>query len=191
MLHFDITWSDLYRVAGEIGGTDKQVAFALQRALRRTEATLRKLSSKGLTQVLQLRAAKALRRRLKTIKLRKAGGLSASNSIGLWYGLNGLPVSSFKGTPRQNASGAAFRGTQFDGAFVARSKVKGKKTIFKRTTKARLHIEEQQLEVEDKAVVYIEDEIFSQVEDIFWNHFRRDLAARVKFDVGNKNDRRS
>lgn len=181
MLNFDIEWSSLLRVANDLQATDKQVRLALHRALRRTEATLRRMSSKGLTQELQLRAAKALRKRLKSIRLRKSAYGKAGEGVTLWYGLNDLPVSSFKGRPRSTATGASFNGTDFEGAFVGRSKVKGKRTIFKRQGAARLHISEQQLPIEDKAIVFIEDQVFSQVEDIFWKNFTRDLAARVKY----------
>lgn len=186
MLNFDIDWSSLVRVADEIGGSEKQIKLALSRALRRTEASLRRLSSMGLPRELQLRAKSALRKRLKTIKLGKVGGLSGGNGVGLWYGLNDLPVSSFKGRPRKTPSGASFNGKSFDGAFVARSKVKGKRTIFKRQGEARLHIVEQQMPIEEKAILFIEDEVFDKVDEIFWNHFRRDLAARVKYQFKDR-----
>jgi len=64
--------------------------------------------------------------------------------------------------------------------------VKGKQTIFKRKDKERLPIVEQQLPIEDKAIVYIEDEIFDQVIEIFWGHFQRDLRARVKYQIGER-----
>ena len=182
MLHFDLDWRELLQVSTEIGATDKQVMFALSRAMRRTEATLRRISSKGLMQILQLRATSVLRSRLKSIRMRK-GGLD-KDGAGLWYGLNDLPVSSFKGRPTETGGGARFRETEYDGAFVGRSKVKGKQTIFKRVREARLPIAEQLHNVEDKAIVFIEDEVFDQVLDIFWQHFKRDLRARVKFRLG-------
>lgn len=183
MLHFDIDWQDLLRIGEELQASDKQIKFAMSRALRRTEASLRKLSSKGLPPLLGLRTASVLRKRLKSIKMRAGAGEAG---VTLWYGLNPLPVSSFKGRPKQTNDGAEFRGTRFDGAFVAKSKAKGKQTIFKRKDKERLPIIEQTLPIEDKAVVYIEDEIFDQVIDIFWQHFQRDLRARVKYQIGER-----
>lgn len=184
MLHFDIDWNQLLAVGDELQATDKQVIFALSRAMRRTEATLRRMSSKGLTKVLQLRAAGVLRKRLKSIRMRMSAIGSRDQSMGLWYGLNDLPVSSFKGRPKNTNDGASFRGEEYAGAFVGRSKVKGKQTIFKRVREARLPVAEQLHAVEDKAITFIEDEIFDQVLDIFWQHFRRDLRARVKFQLG-------
>lgn len=182
MIHFDIDARGLREVADEIGATDKQVKFALGKALRRTEASLRKLSSKGLTKELQLRTAQALRNRLKSIKLRSTG---SGGEIGLWYGLNPLPVSSFKGRPTEDPSGAFMGEYFFKDGFVARSKFKGRNTIFKRQGKQRLPIVEESITIQDPAVVFIEDEIFVQTETIFWNHFRRDLQARVKYQLGD------
>lgn len=181
MLHFDLERSDLERVAETIGATDKQVKFAMSRAMRRTEATLRKMSSKGLPNLLGLRTAAVLRKRLKSIKIR-----AAANEAGmaLWYGLNDLPISSFKGRPKNTSSGASFRDKEFDGAFVGKSKAKSKNTIFKRKGSERLPIVEQLYPIEDKAIVFIEDDVFDKALDIFWQHFERDLRARVKFKLG-------
>jgi hypothetical protein len=184
MLHYDIDWRELLQVGEELQATDKQTIFALGRAMRRTEATLRRMSSKGLTKVLQLRAATVLRKRLKSIKLRMSAAGSRDQGMSLWYGLNDLPVSSFKGRPTRTKDGASFRGTEYDGGFVGRSKVKGKQTIFKRVKEARLPVAEQLHAIESKTIEFIEDEIFDQVLDVFWQHFRRDLRARVKFKLG-------
>ncbi len=180
MLHFDIDFSRVVAAGEEFQATPKQVRAALSRALARTASKLRTLSTRGLRDELQLKRVSSLRRRLKSIRLRSnVGGIS------LWYGLNDMPVSWFKGTPRQGADGASFRGKEFPGAFVAKSRY-AKKTILKRTGKARLHIEEQQLPVEDQAVVFIEDQIFDQLESIFWPEFLRDLRARVSYNLGTR-----
>lgn len=191
-LSVEVDWSGLVRVADELGATDKQVKFALSRALRRTEATLRRMSSKGLQKELELRAASVLRKRLKSIRLSKTGGLGAGNDVTLWYGLNDLPVSAFKGRPVQDhARGASFlragSAKHFGpDSFVAKSSVKGRRSIFKRKGEDRLPIVEQLIPIENQAIVFIEDEIFDKVEVIFWQHFRRDLAARVRFQLGER-----
>lgn len=181
MIHFDIEWHDLQRVGEELGASEKQIKLALHRALGRTASKLRVLSAKGLRSELELRRMNALRKRLKSLKLRKGG----IEGVQLWYGLNDMPVSWFKGTPTQTANGATFRGHNFPGAFVAKSRYAKGKTIMKRKGKARLHIEEQLLPVQDKAAVFVEDKIFVQVETIFWPLFRRELEARVKYKIGD------
>lgn len=178
MLHFDIDFSRVVAAGDELQATPKQVRAALSRALARTASKLRTMSARGLRDELELRRIGALRKRLKSIRLRSSDG-----GISLWYGLNDMPVSWFKGTPRQGTDGATFRGKDFPGAFVAKSRY-ARKTILKRKGKARLHIEEQSMPVEDQAVVFIEDQIFDQLESIFWPEFLRDLRARVSYNLG-------
>jgi hypothetical protein len=182
MIHFDIEWSDLKRVSAELGASEKQIKLALSSALKRTASKLRTLSSRGLRNELELKRLNALRKRLKSIRLRKG----AMEGVQLWYGLNDMPVSWFKGRPTQTKAGAMFRGHEFPGAFVARSNYTRGMTIFKRVGKSRLHIEEQLFPVQDKADVYIEDKIFVQVESIFWPLFKREIEARVKYNIGGR-----
>lgn len=181
MIEFQIDDSQLRLVANELQATDKQVYQAFARALRRTVTTLRTLAARGLRNELQLRVLNLLRKRLKTT-MRSNSSRFAEGS--LWVGVNDMPASWFKGTPKQTASGATARGQNFPGAFVAKSKYKGRLTVFKRTGSARLHIEEQNLRVDDSAQEFVEDKVFADVETIFWQHFRRDLAARVAYNIG-------
>ncbi|KVE35262.1 hypothetical protein [Burkholderia sp. TSV86] len=180
MIHFEIEWGDLRRIGDELQASEKQIVFALHRSLHRTASKLRMLSARGLRDELELKRMNALRKRLKSIKLRKGAG----EGVQLWYGLNDMPVSWFKGRPVKTATGARFRGHDFPGAFVARSRYGKGKTIFKRTGKSRLHIEEQLMPIKDQADVFVEDKIFVQVEQIFWPLFRRELEARVKYRIG-------
>lgn len=180
MIHFNIEWDDLRRIGDELGATPKQVKLAMSRALNRTASKLRTLSAKGLKSELDLKRASALRKRLKSLKLRKGG----IEGVQLWYGLNDMPVSWFRGRPTKTATGAAFRGVEYKGGFIARSQYAKGQTIFKRKGKARLHIEEQQSPVKDQAEVFVEDHVFVRVDDIFWPLFRRELEARVKFKIG-------
>lgn len=180
MLHFDIDAQNLEQIVLDLGATEKQVKLALSRALGRTATTLRTLSGRYLKDELALRTIALLRRRLKSLKLRVSGG----DGFTLWFGLNDMPVSWFKGTPKQDASGASHGDAHFDGGFVGRSKFKNRKTVFKREGKARLHITEQLKAIGDKAQVTIEDKIFVQAEEIFWKHFKRDIQARVKYNLG-------
>lgn len=180
MIHFEIEWDDLRRIGDELGASEKQIKLALSRALARTASKLRTLSARGLRDELELKRLNALRKRLKSIKLRK-GRLEG---VTLWYGLNDMPVSWFKGKPVQAEGGATFRNMSFPGGFVASSRFTKGKTIFKRKGKSRLHIEEQLMPVQDKADVFVEDRIFVQVDAIFWPLFRRELDARVKYKIG-------
>lgn len=187
---FDIDWGELSAIANEIEASEKQIVFSLNRAMRRTATTLRRMSARGLVSELNLRSARELKKRLKLILrsgMNSTGRRRSGSDVTIWYGLNDMPVSSFKGTARQNKTGAEFRGDQFDGAFVAKSKIKGKRTIFKRKGKERLPITEQTIQVADKAMDFIYDEVFvDKMLDIFWDNFKRDLNARVKFQIGER-----
>jgi hypothetical protein len=180
LLHFEIDAQGLEGIILDLGATEKQVKFAIHRAVARTATALRTMAARRLKDELQLRTIQLLRQRLKSLRLRVTDG----DGMTLWFGLNDMPVSWFKGTPKQDASGARFRGQEFAGAFVAKSRFKGRKTVFKRNGDQRLHITEQLLPITDKAQVVIEDEIFVQTETIFWRIFERELRARVRYRIG-------
>lgn len=180
MINFDIEWHDLERIGDELGASKKQIKLALSHTLRRTASKVRVLSSKGLKTELDLKRVGALRKRLKTVKLTSRG----MKGVQIWYGLNDMPISWFKGQPTKTAKGAAFRGRDYPGGFVATSQYARTKTIFKRIGNSRLHIDEQLFPVKDKADMFIEDKIFVLVEMIFWPLFRRELNARVKYHIG-------
>lgn len=185
MLHFDLNAQSLLNLGMELGATDLQLKFALSRALRRTAATLRKLSERGLRDELQLRTLGGVRRRLRSLHFRRA----QFDSVQLWYGLNDMPISYFKGRPKKTKDGAQFRGVNFPGGFIAKGN-RGRRTIFKRYSTERLPIVEQALPLKDRMDVYVEDEIFTKTESIFWSHFERDLRARTAFGVGQQDEYR-
>ena len=184
-LNFDIEWDAVRKINDEFANSisEKRINLSLNRALRRTEASLRRLTMKHLPKELGLRTAAALRKRVKSIK----GVVRANSSeVVMWFGLNDLPVSSFKGRPKGTNTGAEFKGKTYQGGFIGKSKYKSKQTIFKRAGKERLPITEQLYPIHDAGVIFIEDELFDQTMDIFWRHFERDIRARIKYDLGWK-----
>ena len=187
MLDFDVDADDLQRVVEELGAMPKEVNASYNRALTRTAATLRKLSSKGLVSELGLRRAKAARKRLKTIRVKgsKSGDYRKMASVKLWYGLNDIAVSEFKGRVSETTSGAGYSGPagshSFPGAFVAKPRGANRRTIMRRRGARRLPIHQETLPVKDRADVFVEDEIFNQLEAIFWRHFRSDLERRIAY----------
>lgn len=187
MLDFDIEADDLERIAKELEATPKEINAAYNKALARTAGTLRKMSSKGLVSELGLRRAKAIRRRLKTLRVKgsKSGGYKKMASLQLWYGLNDIAVSEFKGRVREDAAGASYSGDAgrhaFPGAFVAQSSAAGRRAIMRRKGRARLPIRQETLPIKDRADVFVEDTIFDGLPGIFWRHFRDDLTRRVAY----------
>jgi len=187
MLDFDVDADELRRVVEELGAMPKEVNAAYNRALTRTAATLRKLSSQGLVSELGLRRAKAIRKRLKTIRVKgsNSGNYRKMASVRLWYGLNDIAVSEFKGRVSESAAGAGYSGPagshDFPGAFVAKPRGTKRRTIMRRRGARRLPIHQETLPIKDKADVYVEDNVFDQLESIFWRHFRDDLTRRVAY----------
>ena len=180
MLHIDIDSEGIEPLLLELNLAPKKVNAAFNRGLKRTAATLRRQAGKALKTKLDLRNSKALKRRLKMIKLTNLGN---RKEAGLWFGANDLPVSAFKGRPSKTANGATFKGHEFKQAFIGKRK-DGVRTLFYRKGKGRFPIQECKLPVADKIQVFVEDEIFTEIDPIFKNHFERDLTARALFGVG-------
>ena len=190
----DLLWADsidgeqLRRIGDEIGATLNQVRYALHSALRRTEATLRKNATSELKRRLNLRAAVAIRKRFRSLKVKSSIQMRSSGAnkgeAGIWLGLNDLPVSDFKGRPADDPAGAFLNDYFFENGFVTKSKFKGKNTIFKRAGKSRLPIQEQTIDIWNPSMEYIEADLFQSIEELFWQHFRRDLKARVQYKIG-------
>lgn len=177
MLHFDLDARQIGTLINELGLTEKQAKFALARALRRTAATLRRMSERGLKSELDIRKMAYLRRRLKSLRFSR----SSFEGMRLWYGLNDMPVSALRGSVKEGGDGAAFSGKagrhNVPGGFVAKGK--WGRTIMRRKGAARLPITEARVPVKDRMDVFVEDEIFTEVEAIFWKHFERDMVARA------------
>jgi len=181
LLNFDINAVQLQDIINSLQASEKQIRLAVNRAISRTAASLRVRSSKGLQKELQLRSAADIRRRLKTIKVKKSRG---TNDLILWFGANDLPISALKGSARKTEEGASFRDKSFSGAFISKNR-KGKQTIFKRLQAKRLPVAEQTYPVADKIQTFVEDEIFSELPEIFFKFFEQDLRARTIHGAGN------
>lgn len=187
MLDFDVDADELQRVIEELGAMPKEVNASYNRALTRTAATLRKLSSQGLQSELGLRRATAIRKRLKSVRVKgsKSGDYRKMASVQLWYGLNDIAVAEFQGRVSETSGGAGYSGPagnhSFPGAFVAKPRSSKRRTIMRRRGQGRLPIRQETLPIKDKADVFVEDEIFWKLEAIFWRHFRDDLTRRVAY----------
>lgn len=175
---------EVERIIKELGATPAVVRAAMSRALKRTASSLRVASSKRIVPELELRRAGDFRNRIRNMRTR----LNANGGVlGVWYGLNDFPVSWFKGRPRRvrrREKGPSFRGSTFDGAFVARRRGSKGTTIYRREGKSRFPIREEGMPIKDRVDVILEDEILPDAADLFLDLFVRDLRARMKFKVG-------
>lgn len=183
-INFDIEGIEAIQTA--LGATDRQVKSAMARAFDRTAATLRKMSNQGFKTELGLRSLAYIRKRLKTMRIK---GTSFSGAK-IWYGLNDMPLSYLQGNVRKQRRGSpASKATKigtfsFPHSFVHESaSTKRGRSLFHRVSRARFPIAEDTAPIKDKMDVYIEDEIFERVPEIFWHHFVPDLKARVKYPL--------
>lgn len=179
MIHFDIDARQIEALRLELGLTNKQAKFALGRALRRTAATLKTRSERGLKSKLDVKKLAYLRRRLRMSRLQKQSFEGAQ----LWFGANDMPVSALRGRLTKAGKGASFTGKagshSFDGGFIRKSRRGWGRTIFIRSGKARHPLREAAAPVKDQMDIFIEDEVFAEWDAIFWNHFRRDMQGRA------------
>jgi hypothetical protein len=180
VIYFDIDAKKIGNLITELQLTERQAKFALGRAFRRTAATLKKLSERGLKSELDVKKMAYLRRRLRFSRFSRQSFEGAR----LWYGANDIPVSALRGKLSTSGTGASFAGKagseEFKGGFVRNSRRGWGKTIFVRKDKARLPIYEASMPVKDRMDIFVEDEVFDKINDIFWNHFERDMKSRAR-----------
>lgn len=177
MLFMDIDEAQLDRVLklfSEVN--EKTVKLAYNRALRRTEGTVRQLSAKLMRDRLGLKPGnqKLLRKRIQAYL--KPGDSAAEMKF--WFGLNDLDPMLFRGGMRKTAGGLLIRGEYYERAFVA--VIYGRKGVWQRKGAARFPIERLRVPISDEMTVALEDEVFEQIPDIFLRHFETDLRGRVR-----------
>jgi hypothetical protein len=180
MLSFELDTRELNKIADEFGASEKDLQFAYSRALRRTAQTMKTRARKGLRSELELRTAAELRKRLQGFRFKRGKGLG---EVRMWFGLNDMRVSAFKGRPMRTGSGAKYGKQDFPGAFVAKNS-KGKRTVMQRVTGRAWPIKEAQMPIEDKAQTYIEDQVFDDLEEVFFKVFRAEVRARTLYGIG-------
>jgi hypothetical protein len=151
---------------------------------------LRGKSARGLSKELNVPLGQ-LRRRLKGFNGRHNGVMS----IRLWYGLDPINMI-YLGRPIKTSSGVTVRGRRIKGAFV-RKGAGGNEQVFKRKPEAsratgldakgrqrknRLPIKAQALDIDEKAQIYIEDEIIgaAEFENKFFSLFEHELKWRTQ-----------
>ncbi|KIC14057.1 phage tail protein [Leisingera sp. ANG-Vp] len=180
MLPLEIDTDGLKRIADEFAASEKELSFAYSRALRRTAQTMKTRARKGLRTELKLRTAAELRKRLQGFRFKRGKGLG---EVKMWFGLNDMRVSAFKGRASRTGAGASFAGHDFPGAFIARNR-KGRPTVMRRATAKAYPIREERMPIEDKAQRYIEDEVFNEMEEVFFKHFRAEVRAKTLYGAG-------
>ncbi|MEQ3671374.1 phage tail protein [Pseudophaeobacter sp.] len=182
MLGFEFDARALKAIGDEFDASENDLRNAYSRALRRTAQTMKTRARKGLRTKLQLRTAGELRKRLQGFRFKRGKGMG---EVSMWFGLNDMRVSAFKGRAAQTAGGASFGGFDFAGAFVAKN-AKGRRTVMRRVSHKAWPIREERAPIEDEAQIFIEDEVFDEIEEVFFKHFRAEVRSRTLYSVGQR-----
>jgi hypothetical protein len=206
-LPVDIDVNAIWRIAENIGATQKQFRAAYSRALRRTAATLRKKAMADLKGGLAPRSMNLVRRRLLSFRLDRGSQL---DNFRLWFGLNAIKVKDLKGrisgrvrphhNRRDKSTGRyikARRQTQdagfapkgnllasqtFTNGEVARSRRDNRRTVVIRDPDTR-RTREAEVDIYEPMLNYVEDNAFAEAMDIFMRHFESDIRGRVKAKI--------
>ncbi|ADP96431.1 prophage LambdaW5, minor tail protein Z-like protein [Marinobacter adhaerens] len=159
----------------DLQATDTEVRQALRSTLGKMGRWLRTQSARGLSRELDIKQ-KALRRRLKSFRVKTKGN---KTEITVWYGLD--PIDYMDLSPRQTNTGVSAGRRRVPGAFIAQARGANRK-VFKRVGKERLPIEKQTVPIQDKANVWIEDELLGTAafDKRFLTVFERELEWRTQ-----------
>jgi hypothetical protein len=174
IIDFSVRQDQLNQVVLDLAATEKEVAQAMASTVNKISRWLKSESVKGLAPHLQIPIS-VLRRRLKNFRIKKIGDRL---EVKVWYGLN--PISFIRLKPKRTSSGIVASGRSIDGGFVGTGK-SGNLQVFKRTGRGRLPIESQYLDINDKAIQFIDSHLFnsSRFEALFFETFEKELAWRT------------
>lgn len=175
LVNLDISALGLDRLVVELDATLDQAEKALNSTLVKMASWLRTRSVRGLSKELAIQQ-KVIRRRLKSFRLKKG---TDGSSITVWYGLD--PVAMIYLGARQTKKGVTAGKHRRDSAFIAKG-ANGGRQVFKRQGKARLPIDKQVLDVNDKAETFLEDKLIgaAEFEAQFFRTFERELKWRTR-----------
>ena len=187
-LNFDIDPQEIKAIQKILGANEEQVRKAHNRALSRTAVTMKSLGTKLVRDEMKVKSLKALRQRFQTFRV-SSKNKKQLDELRLWFGLNDVRLSDLKGRiarigSKKKPKGAKFTPagsgdvTTYDDAFVA--KVRGRRSIWARKGKRRYPIGEKKVAINDRTQVLIEDEVFSQLPEVYLKHFETDLKGRIK-----------
>ncbi|WP_168385800.1 hypothetical protein [Erwinia amylovora] len=206
-LPVDIDVNAIWRIAENIGATQKQFRAAYSRALRRTAATLRKKALADMKDGLAPRSLQMVRRRLLSFRLDRGSQL---DNFRLWFGLNAVKVGDLKGrisgrlrphhSRRDKSSGryikakrqadaagfspkgALLSAQTFANGEVARSSRDKRRTVVIRDPATR-RTREAEVDIYQQMLDYVEDNAFAEAMAIFMHHFESDIRGRVKAKI--------
>ena len=173
-LYVDLDASALNNVVEAYKLTPAQFDQSFKRAAKRTAGTFRRLVSREKLGIEDLRRTTAVRRRIKALFKK-----NDQTRDGIWFGLNDLWASEYRGTPKVVAGGIQFRGKFYANAY--RIKRPGQRyRIFRRVNGKP---EEITMPIEQEGLDYIENVILPQLVEAFYHHFLQDAKRHGLRDI--------
>ncbi len=182
---FDIDLEELEAIQNELAATKQEMLKAYNRALRRTAVTIRSISAKMAKETIQAKQQKNIRQLIKDyLDSETKGDLK---SLRFWFGLDDMSVHTLKGSLRQNKTGATFTPKarnlprqQSDRGFVLTGgKIGNQRMMFDRFGKQKGKYRVMRVPIAESMKSKIEEDVYSQITEIFLNHFSTDLKGRI------------
>lgn len=207
MSGFYVEFEELEYIQRRLGGTRKQLTLAYNAALKKT---LRQLHLKSVAMMIDLTGAKDKKHIKKRTQAHQSGGGNkrVPRAGKIWFGLDGMPVSSIEGEifnragpelrRQRDSKGRFIRGRGPEGAFFSpRSSqletmsfpdafvatFRGKESIFERIP-GKSHLREVRVPIRDEALNDINTGIFRQANTILMAIFKKELDALIQRGYG-------
>ena len=165
---------DTKKVQKALNLSEKQMTALHKRAAKRTAQNVRVIASKGNLGIGEFRRKKVPRARVKP--------LNRGDKIGIWFGLNDVSASEFKGTPKKVEGGVTLRGKFYKGYFLARFKHDPNPKSVKRVLilpPGKRSWEEVRVPIEKAARAFINNEIQPKVEGLFNKNFEQAVEGQA------------
>lgn len=165
---------DTKKVRKALNLSEKQMTALHKRAAKRTAQNVRVIASKGNLGIGALRRKKVPRARVKP--------LDRGDKIGIWFGLNDVRASEFKGKPKKVEGGVTFRGKFYKGYFIARFKHDPNPKSVKRVLilpPGKRSWEEVMVPIENLARAFIKDEIQPKIKALFNKNFQHAVDGQA------------
>lgn len=188
-VEFLLDVDDLFLARDLIGATPKEVEAAFNRATKRTEATMRQRSLKALREGMGAKSSRIIKRRMQAFRYAFRLGKTTGDfdALKLWFGLNDIAIGHLRGRvsrvgSKRDPHGAVFSSGpmgsySFDSGFVAN--MYSRRSIFVRKGLSRFPVREARVPVYENLKTYLEDEVLSELPDVFMSHYVTDLKGRV------------
>lgn len=186
-LFFDIDLSLLEEIKDALEANEHQMLAAFNLAINRTAITMKKMASTKLQSEIQAKNLKLIKSRFQAFsKLKSTKKIHYSHwreldELKLWFGLNDVRVGHLKGRIKKTGENeSSFNSTSLGSQRFKGSRIQkryGRRSIFLQNGRSS---PEAKVALEDELQVMIEDDVFSQLTDVFMQHFETDLKGRVK-----------